>query len=124
MRTTILAFLATFALGACSESEPPKSSAPLPVKPLAQPAQTAAAAPAPAPAAPSADELLLARVTRALRDARAVDGQGVDVTVSGGTVSLFGTAASADARRAIERFVAGLDGVHAVVNKLVVVRGS
>ena len=67
MRTTILAFLATFALGACSEAEPPKPAAPPPVKPLAQPAQTAAAAPAPAPAAPSADELLLAQVTRALK---------------------------------------------------------
>jgi hypothetical protein len=123
MRTTILAFLAAFALGACSESEPPKPAAPQPVKPLAQPAPAAAPAPDPAPA-PSADALLLARVTRALRDAREVDGQGVDVTVSGGTVSLFGTAASEDARRAIERFVAGLDGVKAVVNKLVVVRGS
>lgn len=122
MRTTMLAFLATFALGACSEAEPPKPAAPPPVKPLAQPAPPPAA-PVPAPA-PSADELLLARVTRALRDARAIDAQGVDVTVSGGTVSLFGTAASEDARRAIERFVAGLDGVQAVVNKLVVVRGS
>lgn len=124
MRTRILAVLATLAVGACSEPEPPKPAAVRPVQPLAQPAQTAAAVPAPAPAAPSADELLLDRVTRALRDTRQVEGQGVDVTVSGGTVSLFGTAPSADARRAIERFVAGLDGVNAVVNKLVVVRGS
>jgi osmotically-inducible protein OsmY len=122
MRTTILAVLATLALAACGESEPPKPAAVQPVKPLAQPAQTAAAAPA--PAAPSADELLRERVTRALRDTRKVDGQGVDVTVAAGTVSLFGTAASEDARRAIERYVAGLDGVQAVVNKLVVVRGS
>jgi osmotically-inducible protein OsmY len=122
MRNPSLAILFALALAACSESESPKPAAVQPVKPLAQPAPPPAT-PAPVPA-PSAEDQLRERVTRALRETRQVDGQGVDVTVAGGTVSLFGTAPSADARRAIERFVAGLDGVQGVVNKLVVVRGS
>jgi len=121
MRNPSLAVLIALGLAACGESESPKPAALQPVKPLAQPAPPAEAKPAPAP---SADELLHERVMRALRDTRQVDGQGVDVTVAAGTVSLFGTAPSEDARRAIERFVAGLDGVRGVVNKLVVVRGS
>jgi hypothetical protein len=123
MRNPSLAVLLALALAACSESESPKPAAVQPVKPLAQPAPPPPATPAAVPA-PSAEEQLRERVTRALRETRQVDGQGVDVTVAGGTVSLFGTAPSADARRAIERFVAGLDGVQGVVNKLVVVRGS
>jgi len=122
MRNPSLAVLLALALAACSESESPKPAAVQPVKPLAQPAPPPAT-PASAPA-PSADEQLRERVTRALRETRQVDGQGVDVTVAAGTVSLFGTASSEDARRAIERFVAGQDGVQGVLNKLVVVRGS
>jgi type IV pilus biogenesis protein CpaD/CtpE len=126
MRNASIALLIASALAACGEAEPPKTAAapqPLPQpKPIVQ-----ASAPASAPVAapqPSADELLAERVRRALRDTRKVDGQGVDVQVAGGAVTLFGTASSADERRNIEKFVAGLDGVRTVVSKLVIVRGS
>lgn len=124
MRHASLAVLAAFALAACDSAEPPKPAVPEPVKPVVQsPAPTPPPPPAAAPK-PSADELLLARVRQALRDARGVDGQGVGATVAGGAVTLFGTAASDAERRRIEQFVAGLEGVKSVVSKLVVVRGS
>jgi len=127
MRNASLAILIASALAACGEADPPKPVAvPLPVKPMAQPPVAAPAA-TPTPVAapqPSADEQLANRVRAALRDTRKVDGQGVDVQVAGGTVTLFGTAPTASERRRIEEFVAGLDGVKAVDSKLVIVRGS
>lgn len=126
MRNACLALLVAAALGACGEAEPPKPAAPEPPKPVAlapKPVESLASAPPSAPA-PSADELLLERVRKALRDTREVDGQGVSATVEGGVVSLFGTVPSGSERRKVERFVAGIDGVKSVVNKLVVVRGS
>jgi osmotically-inducible protein OsmY len=53
-----------------------------------------------------------------------VDGQGVGVRVADGTVTLYGTAPSADEARRVEQFVAGLEGVQSVLSKLVIVRGS
>jgi len=122
---TLLAILIALALAACDSAEPPKpAAAPEPSKPLAQaPAPT----PPPQPVAavqPSADEVLAARVKKALLDTRNVDGQGVDVRVEHGAVTLYGTTGSADERRRIEQFVAGLDGVRSVVSQLVIVRGS
>jgi hypothetical protein len=127
MRPLSLAIAALLGLAACSEAEPPKpAAAPEPPKPVVQ-APPPAATPPPVPAAapqPSAEELLAERVRRALRDTRKVEGQGVGVRVAGGTVTLYGTAPTADERRRIEEFVAGLEGVQAVVSKLVIVRGS
>jgi hypothetical protein len=127
MRPHSLANAALHGLAACSEAEPPKpAAAPEPPKPVVQ-APPPAATPPPVPAAapqPSAEELLAERVRRALRDTRKVEGQGVGVRVAGGTVTLYGTAPTADERRRIEEFVAGLEGVQAVVSKLVIVRGS
>lgn len=129
MRNASLAVLLATALAACSEAEPPKSAAaPEPPKPVVlapapAPVESVAKAPSTAPA-PSAEELLAERVKQALRDTRKVEGQGVGVRVAGGTVTLYGTAPSADERRRIEQFVAGVEGVQAVVSKLVIVRGS
>ena len=127
MRNASLAVLLATALAACSEAEPPKSAAaPEPPKPVVL-APTPAPTPPPAPAtAPvvSPDEQLAERVKQALRDTHKVEGQGVGVRVAGGTVTLYGTAPSADERRRIEQFVAGVEGVQAVVSKLVIVRGS
>ncbi|MEO8716795.1 MAG: BON domain-containing protein [Burkholderiales bacterium] len=129
MRNACLVLLTASALAACSEAEPPATAtAPQalpPPKPLVQsaPAPAPAVAPVAAPQ-PSADEQLAARVKRALRDTRKVDGQGVDVSVAGGAVTLFGTAPSAGERRKIEEFVAGIEGVQSVLSKLVIVRGS
>lgn len=126
MRHASLAIAALLGLAACGEAEPPKPAAtPEPPKPVVL--APAPAAPPPAPAAapqPSAEELLAERVRRALRDTRKVEGQGVGVRVAGGTVTLYGTAPTADERRRIEEFVAGVEGVQAVVSKLVIVRGS
>jgi len=128
MRNASLALLIASVLAACGEAEPPKTAAaPQPLPPPKPMVQAPASAPAPAPVAapqPTADELLAARVKSALRDTRKVDGQGVDVQVAGGAVTLFGTAPSASERRKIEQFVAGIEGVQSVVSKLVVVRGS
>lgn len=122
MRHASLAVFAVIALAACDSAEPPKPAAAEPVKPMVQ-----SAVPAPTPPSapePSADERLLERVKNALRDTRKVDAQGVGVTVADSVVSLFGTAPSEAERRGIEKFVAGIDGVKSVVNKLVIVRGS
>jgi len=127
MRHTCLALLIASALAACGETEAPKPVAlPDPPKPMAQ-APAPVSTPPPAPTAapqPSAEALLEARVKKALRDTRKVEGQGVGVRVTGGTVTLYGTAPTADERRRIEQFVAGVEGVQAVVSKLVIVRGS
>lgn len=127
MRNASLAVLLATALAACSEAEPPKSAAaPEPPKPVVlapAPAPTPPPAPATAPVV-SPDEQLAERVKQALRNTRKVEGQGVGVRVAGGTVTLYGTAPSADERRRIEQFVAGVEGVQAVVSKLVIVRGS
>jgi len=118
-----LAPLIVLALAACGEAEPPKPAA-APPKPAVL-ASTPAPTPPPAmQPQPSPDELLRARVEKALRDARDVDGQGVSATAEGGVVSLFGTAPSAAERRAIEQFVGRIDGVKSVVSQIVVVRGS
>lgn len=125
MRNASLALLIASALAACGEAEAPKpAAAPEPPKPVAQ---APAAVPTPASvAAPqlSPDEQLAERVQRALRDTRKVDGQGVGVRVADGTVTLYGTAPSADEARRVEQFVAGVEGVQAVVSRLVIVRGS
>jgi len=114
-------------LAACDSGEPPKPAVVTePVKPMVQ-APAPPPAPTPAPAAalqPSPDEALAGRIRRALRDARAVPGQGVDATVEGGVVTLYGTVPSAEDRGQVRDFVAGIPGVRSVVNKLVVVRGS
>ncbi len=125
MRIASLAALIATALAACSEAEPPKPAAvPEPPKPVAPaPAPTPPPAPAAAPAV-SPDEQLAERVKKALRDTRKVEGQGVGVRVAGGTVTLYGTAPTRDERRRIEAFVAEVEGVQAVVSKLVIVRGS
>jgi len=127
MRRTSLAIALVLGLAACGEAEPPKpAAAPAPPKPMSQ-VPASAPTPPPAPVAapqPSADELLAERVKKALRDTRKVEGQGVGVRVADGTVTLYGTAPSAAEQRRIEQFVAGVEGVRAVLSKLVIVRGS
>lgn len=128
MRPLLLAVFASFVLAACDSGEPPKPAAVAePVTPpvaAVQPASPPAAAPAPAAPQPSPDEVLAERIARALRDTRAVPGQGVDATVDGGVVTLYGTVPSPEDRGKVADFVAKIEGVGSVVNKLVVVQGS
>ena len=124
MRYASLAIAVVFTLAACGEAEPPKpAAASAATRPMVQPAAPVES-PAKAAPAPSADELLAERVKQALRDTRQVEGQGVGARVAGGTVTLYGTAPTAEERRRIEQFVAGVAGVQAVISKLVIVRGS
>ena len=127
-RIAPFALCAALALAACDSSEPPKPPpAPVaPPKPVAQaPAPAPVAPPAPVAAPqPSPDELLAQRVKQALRDTREVDAQGVDVAVGHGVVTLFGTAGSKGERLKVAKFVAKIDGVKSVVNKVVVIEGS
>lgn len=127
MRHASLAIALVLGLAACGEAEPPQPvAAPAPPNPVTQAPASAPAPPPASVAAPqrSADELLAERVKRALRDTRKVDGQGVGVRVADGTVTLYGTAPSADEARRVEQFVAGVEGVQAVLSRLVIVRGS
>jgi len=131
MRPLLLAVASSLVLVACDSDEPTKPAVVTePIKPPAQETAAAApsaAAPAPAPVAavkPSPDEALASLVTRALHDSTAVPGQGVDATVDGGVVTLYGTVPSAADRGKVADFVAGIEGVRSVVNKLVVVAGS
>lgn len=127
MRHASLAIALVLGLAACGEAEPPKpAAAPGPPKPVTQAPASAPTPPPASVAAPqrSADELLAERVKQALRDTKKVAGQGVGVRVADGTVTLYGTAPSADEARRVEQFVAGVEGVQAVVSKLVIVRGS
>jgi hyperosmotically inducible periplasmic protein len=128
MRPLLLAVAASLVLVACDSDEPTKPAVVV-TEPIKPPAQETAAAPPPAPApvaAPqlSPDEALAKRITRELRDSPAVAGQGVDATVDGGVVTLYGTVPSAADRSKVADFVAGIEGVRSVVNKLVVVAGS
>jgi len=123
MRPLLLAAASSVLLAACDSAEPPKPTV------TSEPVRPAIEVPKPAPAPvaapqPSPDERLAERVRRALREARAVPGQGVDATVEGGVVTLYGTVPSPEDRASVRDFVAGIDGVQSVVNKLVVVRGS
>lgn len=128
MRHASLAIALVLGLAACGEAGPPKpAAAPEPPKPVTPQAPASAPTPPPASvAAPqrSADELLAERVKQALRDTKKVEGQGVGLRVADGTVTLYGTAPSADEARRVEQFVAGVEGVQAVVSELVIVRGS
>lgn len=118
MNTRSLAILAALALAGCNQA---KTEA-VPTKPIAlNPAVEPAAAPA---AAPSADELLAERVKSALRDAREVEGQGVGIAAAGGVVTLYGTASAPEESRKLAKFVAAIEGVASVVNKLVILAGS
>lgn len=122
MRNLAYAIPLAFALAACDK---PQSNVSVPLTPA--PAQPPVAAkpvePPPAPQ-PSPSAQLAAKVKSALRNARDLDAQGVDVTVADGVVTLHGTVPETEERRKIAGFVSRMDGVRSVVNNLVVIRGS
>ena len=121
--------VSTLALAACSDDAPPPKPAP---KPAAQaPAASPAPSPAPAPAPkaaeapkPSPDQALAARVKEALEAEAKVQGAAIDVTASGGKVTLWGTAAADDERERAASVARKVEGVTAVDNQIKVVRGS
>jgi hypothetical protein len=123
MRVRLMIWIAAGTLAAACSDEPPvgpagnAGGAALPV--AVQPAVT------PAPP-PKADEnaALAARVVAALRLDPGVGRLGIDVVSAEGVVTLFGTAPTPADRERAARVAAGVDGVGAVLNNLVIVAGS
>jgi hypothetical protein len=122
-------------IAGCGESSPPppkpQAAAPAPSAPQAQPAPAAAAAPAPAPAAapeqtskPDPDKALAAKVHDALRGSLGSLADGIDVTASGGTVTLWGTVPETGKRRQAVRAATGVAGVKSVKDNMAIVAGS
>jgi len=122
-------------LAGCGESSPPppepQAAAPAPSAPQAQSAPAPAAAPAPAPAAapeqanrPDPDKALAAKVHDALRGSLGSLADGIDVTASGGTVTLWGTLPEAAKRHVAVRAATGVAGVKSVKDNMAIVAGS
>jgi len=111
------------ALVACSDQTPP---------PAAKKAEVVTPTPVvKAPEAPKAEEPkpdpnqeLAARVKRALMDDSKIQGAGIDVTASNGTVTLWGTTATQGERNRAGAAAAKVQGVTTVENKLAIVKGS
>jgi hypothetical protein len=133
MKRHLGSILAALTLAACGDQSAPKAE----MKPVAQAAAPVAtpvpvAAPAPAPVAavkeeapkPDPNKELAQRVKRALEAEAKIQAAGIDVTASGGTVTLWGTAASSDERTRASRAAYRVPGVTMVDNKLAVVKGS
>lgn len=131
--TRTLAAVLILGLAACSDEAP--KPPPAPAKPVAKapatqapetkaPEAKAPLAKAPEAPKPDPDKELAARVKRALQDEARVQAAAIDVTSAGGTVTLWGTAASDAERRRAAQVAAKVDGVKSVDNKLAVVKGS
>jgi len=128
-RHLVLIAFSALALAACSDEPPPKPAA-KPAPPAAEaPKPVAAPAPTPitkVPEAPKPDpnKELAERVKRALEGEAKIQAAGIDVTASSGTVTLWGTAATAAERERAARVAGKIDGVKSVENKIAVVKGS
>jgi hypothetical protein len=117
MSRALFAAAFALALAACKDAPPPAQAA------APKPLPTVAASLAPIPA-PDPNEALVLRVRQALEEAGKIDAAGIDVVVSEGTVSLWGTTGTkAELVRAGE-VAQRVDGVKSVDNRLVVMRGS
>ncbi len=127
--------VSALALAACGDEPAPKPAA----KPAPPPAAAApqAAAPAPALTPPSApitkapeapkpdpNKELAERVKRALEGEAKIQAAAIDVTATEGSVTLWGTAATAAERDRAARVAGKIDGVKSVANKIAVVKGS
>ena len=67
----------------------------------------------------------VSRVKKALDEQKPkILGAGIDVTASGGAITLWGTAASNDERSRAGRVAAKVEGVKSLENKLEIVSGS
>jgi hypothetical protein len=129
MKRHLGSILAALSLVACGDQPAPKAEV-KPAAPAATPAPVAAPAPAPVSAAkdeapkPDPNKELAQRVKRALEAESKIQAAGIDVTASGGTVTLWGTAATTDERTRAARAAYRVPGVTMVDNKLAVVKGS
>jgi hypothetical protein len=140
MKRSPLSLLAVVLLGAaaCGQAPAPKAALkPVPdpvLQPSLQPPRQPVVIPAPEPVAvrkaasraakEDANRLLADRVKRALEDESHIHAAAIDVTAAGGTVTLWGTAATDDERARATRVAARIVGVKWVNNKLVIASGS
>ena len=128
-RHPVLIAVSMLALAACSDAPAPKPAAKPAPAPAAEAAPAAAPAPAPiakAPEAPKPDpnKELAERVKRALEGEAKIQAAGIDVTAADGTVTLWGTAATAAERERAARVAGKIEGVKSVQNKIAIVKGS
>ena len=120
-----LAAAGALALAACGEPTPfPPTPQPAAPQAQAAPAPIVAPAPAPAPAPEQADKALAAQVQDALRAALGSLADGIDVTASGGTVTLWGTVPEIGKRGQALRAAFGVAGVMSVKDHMAIVAGS
>ena len=110
-RTIALAFLLALGPLGCGEQSATSRGA-----------SPAANAPARDASAPS-DQELLQHVKSALDAQNELDASQVDVAVSGGVVTLSGMVRDPEVRQKIVLMVAGIDGVHTVIDYLVLPTG-
>ena len=122
----VFAAVVLLALAACSDQPPPpvaKKAEPPPA-----PVAKAPEAPKPEPKAeepkPDPNKELAQKVKRALEGEAKIQAAGIDVTANNGTVTLWGTAATAGERNRAAAAAAKVDGVKTVENKIAVVKGS
>lgn len=113
------------ALAACGDEAPKTPAKPVPQAPVATPAPPPTPE-AKAPEAPKPDpnKELAAKVKRALEGEAKIQAAGIDVTASGGKVTLWGTAATARERNRAANVASKVEGVSAVDNQIKVVKGS
>ena len=135
MERALVVLLGVVIAGCAPDAPPPApQAAARPAPPPAAPAAAApvvAAAPAPAPQAapapepkPDPNKELAKRVMRALEEEGKIHAAAIDVTASGGVVTLWGTAGSQDERQRASRVAYRVIGVTAVENKLAIASGS
>ena len=117
-------------LVSCGDSAPPPkpvaSPAPAPQAPapIAKAPEAKPEAMKPEPPKPDPNKELASRVKQALERDRKVQAGEIDVTAQDGRVSLWGTAASAEARTYAGKVAGGVQGVASVDNQLKIVKGS
>jgi hypothetical protein len=124
-----LIVLLAFATAACAPDAPPpapKAVTTAPAVTVATPAPVPEpkAEPAPPEVKPDPNKELAKRVMRALEDEAKIHAAAIDVTASGGVVTLWGTAGSQDERQRAARIAYRVIGVTAVENKLAIASGS
>lgn len=139
MKRSVHAFAVLVLLAAaCSEPPPPpKAEAkarpdpalqprlePRPQVVIPTPPRPAVLESKPRPGPADQNRLLAERVRRALEEESRVQAAAIDVTAAGGTVTLWGTAASEDERIRAARVVSRVAGVKWVDNRLVIGSGS
>lgn len=139
LKHAVLASLgaALLAAGCGQETPPPAAKADPSLQPKLEPPRQVVVIPAPEPVVarrpepvhPAAEKedpnaALAARVKRALEEESRIQAAAIDVTAAGGTVTLWGTAATNDERLRASRAAQRVAGVKWVDNRLAIASGS